>query len=377
MKITPTLYVVFLLVAVAWATATNTALAQNKMTLKDALKDKFLIGVAVNVNQTSGKNKEVEELIGQQFSAIVPENCMKCQEIHPEEDRYNFIQADKFIEFGKKNNLCMTGHTLIWHSQLAPWFCVDKDGKNVSPEVLKKRMKDHITTIVKRYKGDIKGWDVVNEAIEDDGSYRKSKFYEILGEEFIPQAFQYAYEADPDVELYYNDYSMANPGRRKGVLQLIKKLKDRGIRIDAIGMQGHINMHYPDLNEFEKSMLAFADAGVKVMITEFDLTVLPTPRRNIGAEVSANFEYDKEMNPYPNGLPENMAQAWTKRIHDFFRLFLKHQDIVTRVTLWGVTDKDSWLNNWPMRGRTDYPLLFDRQYQPKPVVDLIIEDAQR
>lgn len=175
----------------------------------------------------------------------------------------------------------------------SPWFCVDENGKNVSPEVLKKRMKDHITTIVKRYKGRIKGWDVVNEAIEDNGAYRKTKFYEILGEEYIPLAFQYAHEADPDAELYYNDYSMAQPGRRAAVVKMVKDLKKRGIRIDAVGMQGHIGMDYPKISEFEESMLAFAGAGVKVMITELDLTVLPSPDPKVGAEVSASFEYKK------------------------------------------------------------------------------------
>lgn len=368
---------VFLLAVVALITSTSVAFAQEKKTLKEALKGKFLIGTAVNTRQASGQDKAGVRVIQEQFNAIVAENCMKSQEMHPEENRYNFTQADEFVAFGEKNGMVITGHTLIWHSQLSPWFCVDGEGKNVSPEVLKKRMKDHITTIVKRYKGRIIGWDVVNEAIEDDGSYRKSKFYEILGEEYIPLAFQYAHEADPDAELYYNDFSMANPGKRAGVVKLVKALKKRGIRIDAVGMQGHIGMDYPQVGEFEKSMLAFAEAGVKVMVTELDLTVLPAPKQNIGAEVSASFEYKKEMNPYPNGLPEDVSKAWTERMNDFFRLFLKHQDIITRVTLWGVTDLDTWRNDWPMRGRTDYPLLFDRSYQPKPVVSLIINEAMQ
>lgn len=368
---------VFLLAVVALITSTSVAFAQEKKTLKEALKGKFLIGTAVNTRQASGQDKAGVRVIQEQFNAIVAENCMKSQEMYPEENRYNFTQADEFVAFGEKNGMVITGHTLIWHSQLSPWFCVDGEGKNVSPEVLKKRMKDHITTIVKRYKGRIIGWDVVNEAIEDDGSYRKSKFYEILGEEYIPLAFQYAHEADPNAELYYNDFSMANPGKRAGVVKLVKALKKRGIRIDAVGMQGHIGMDYPQVGEFEKSMLAFAEAGVKVMVTELDLTVLPTPKQNIGAEVSASFEYKKDMNPYPNGLPEDVSKAWTERMNDFFRLFLKHQDIITRVTLWGVTDLDTWRNDWPMRGRTDYPLLFDRSYQPKPVVSLIINEAMQ
>ena len=205
----------------------------------------------------------------------------------------------------------------------------------------------------------------------------KTKFYEILGEEYILLAFQYAHEADPDAELYYNDYSMTQPGRREAVVKMVNDLKKRGIRIDAIGMQGHIGMDYPKISEFEKSMLAFAGTGVKIMITELDLTVIPSPNPNVGAEVSASFEYKKEMNPYPDGLPEEVSKAWTERMNDFFRLFLKHHNLITRVTLWGVADQNSWRNDWPMRGRTDYPLLFDRNYQPKPVVDLIIKEAEK
>lgn len=354
-------------------TCTSGISAQQTQTLKDALKDKFLIGTAVNTRQISGRDKKGIRIVREQFNSVVAENCMKCEEIHPAENRYNFADADAFVDFGEKNNMAVMGHTLIWHSQLPRWFCVDENGKTVSAEVLKRRMKDHITTVVKRYKGRIKGWDVVNEAILDDGSYRKNKFYEILGEEYIPLAFQYAHEADPEAELYYNDFSMANAGKRAGVVKLIKKLKERGLRIDAVGMQAHIGMDYPRIEDFEKSMLAYAAAGVKVMITELDLTVLPSPKPGIGAEVSASFEYKKEMNPYADGLPEEVAQAWTGRMNDFFRLFVKHQDFVTRVTLWGVTDNDTWRNNWPMPGRKDYPLLFDRNYQAKPVVDLIIK----
>lgn len=345
--------------------------------LKDALNGKFLIGTAVSTPQFTETDTAGVRVIRQQFDAVVAENCMKSEVIHPEENRFDFTLADQFVDFGEKYNLYMTGHTLIWHSQLSPWFCVDEKGNNVSPEVLKERMKNHIATIVGRYKGRIKGWDVVNEAIEDDGSYRKTKFYEILGEEYIPLAFQYAHEADPEAELYYNDYSMAAPGRREGVVKLVQSLKEKGIRIDAVGMQGHIGMDYPDLGEFEKSMQAFIDAGTKVMITELDLTALPMPKKDIGAEVSATFDYNKEINPYPEALPDSLDRAWNNRMNDFFKLLLKHHDGVTRVTVWGVADQDSWRNYWPVKGRTDYPLLFDRNYQPKAVVDSVVVEASK
>lgn len=342
--------------------------------LKDAVGDKFLIGTALNVFQSSGQDTNAVKVVKKHFNAIVAENCMKMEEVHPEEDVYTFEQADQFIKFGEENGLTMTGHCLIWHSQCPKWFFVDKDGKQVSPEVLKQRMKDHIYTVAKHFKGKLKGWDVVNEAIIEDGSYRKSKFYEILGEEFIPLAFQYAHEADPDVELYYNDYGMDNEGRRNGVVKLIRTLKERGLRIDAVGMQGHIGMDYPKIEEFEKSMLAFAAEGVKVMITEWDMSALPTVSRT--ANISDTVAFRKALNPYPDALPDSVSKAWNARMKQFFNLFEKHADIVDRITAWGVSDGNSWKNGFPIRGRHDYPLLFDRNYQPKPFVTEIIEESK-
>lgn len=303
---------------------------------------------------------------------------MKSQEIQPEEGVFTFTEADKFVEFGQANNMFITGHTLIWHSQLPKWFCVDENGNNVSPEILTRRMRTHIHTVVGRYKGRIKGWDVVNEAILEDGSWRNSKFYEILGEDFMKLAFQFAHEADPEAELYYNDYSMAYPGKREGVVKMVRSLQEQGIRIDGIGMQGYIGMDYPEIDEFEKSLLAFAATGLKVMITELDLTILPAATsRNVGAEVSANFDYRKEINPYNEGLPEEISKQWNARMLDFFKLFLKHHDKISRVTLWGVADGDSWRNDWPVPGRTDYVLLFNRNHHPKPVVHEIISYVEK
>ena len=351
--------------------------AQEQPALREALKGKFLIGAAVSDRQLMGRDTAGIRLLRTQFNAIVGENCMKCQSLHPEEHRYRFELADRLVQLGQENGMAVIGHTLIWHSQLAPWFATDEQGRDVSPEVLKQRMRDHIHTVVGRYKGRVKGWDVVNEAIEDDGSYRRSVFYRILGEEYIPLAFQYAHEADPDAELYYNDYSLANPRKREGVVRLVQKLKSRGLRIDAVGMQAHLGMEWPSVEEFEKSMLAFAATGVKVMVTELDLNALPAPRPDMGADIAERAEYRQELNPYPDGLPPRVEQAWTERMHSFFALFLRHSDIVTRVNLWGVADGDSWLNNWPVPGRTNYPLLFDRQHRPKPVVQRIIRTAAK
>ncbi|MDR1601059.1 MAG: endo-1,4-beta-xylanase [Tannerella sp.] len=343
--------------------------------LKDALGDRFLIGTALSVNQFTGVDTLSERVAREHFSAIVPENCMKSMYMQPREGEFFFDDADRFVAWGEANGMWITGHCLVWHSQAPQWLCVDDEGNNVSPEVLAARLKNHITAVMTRYRGRIGGWDVVNEAILDDGSWRKSKFYEILGEEFVPLAFQFAHEADPDAELYYNDYSMSLEGKRRAVVQLVKNLKERGLRIDAVGMQGHVGMDLPTVGDFEKSVLVFAGTGVKVMITELDLTVLPSPDADAGAAVESRFDFVEEMNPYAGGLPDSVAEAWNSRMADFFRLFIRHQDKISRVTLWGVCDDDSWRNNWPVRGRTDYALLFDRQGKAKPAVREIIRMA--
>lgn len=335
--------------------------------VKDAFEGKFYIGAALNASEIVGADTAGVEILKKHFNSIVAENCMKCEEIHPQEDVYDFTLADKFVEFGEENDMFIIGHCLVWHSQLARWFAYDEEGNYVTPEVLKQRMKDHITTIMTRYKGRIHGWDVVNEAIVEDGSYRKSPFYEILGEEFIPWAFECAHAADPDAELYLNDYGMNVPGRRDAYVKLINDLKARGLRIDAIGMQGHMGMDYPAVEEFETSLLAYAGAGVNVMITEWDMSALPTV--NMGANISDIEEFKASLNPYPEGLPEEVAAVWNERMKAFMDLFLKHSDKITRVTAWGISDDDSWKNGWPVRGRTDYPLLFDRNLEPKPFLN--------
>lgn len=352
-----------------------TGCANHKVTLKDALKDKFLIGVAMNESQITGADSNSVAIIKQQFNSITAENCMKSEELQPVEGEFNFKLADQFVKFGEENNMYIIGHTLVWHSQAPKWFFTDATGKDVTREVLIERMKKHINTVVGRYKGKVKGWDVVNEAFEDDGSWRNSKFYQIIGEDYIRLAFQFAHEADPDADLYYNDYSMSHEGRRNTVVKMVKDLKSQGVRIDGVGLQGHMDLVFPDLDEFEKSMLAFAETGVKLMITELDVTVLPRPGIDVGAEISASFEYQQKLNPYAEGLPDSVSIALNNRYNDIFKLFLKHSDILERVTLWGVYDGQSWRNNWPVRGRTDYPLLFDVKYQPKPIVKTIIDEA--
>ena len=323
----------------------------------------YKLGVAINVNQSSERDSLGVAIVKQHFNSIVAENCMKCEEIHPEEKVYNWIDADRFVKFGEENDMQIIGHCLIWHSQCAPWFFVDDKGKTVTPEVLKQRMRDHITTVMQRYKGRITGWDVVNEAILDDGSYRPSMFYQILGEEFIPWAFQCAQEADPEAELYYNDYSMTQAGKRDAVVKLIYKLKSMGLRIDAVGLQSHMGMDYPKWEDLEASIKAFISTGVDVQFTEVDMGV--TPSVNQGANVADTEEYRAELNPYVNGLPDSVAAKWNERMTTFFDIVDKYAKNTRRVTAWGVTDGDSWKNDWPVQGRTEYPLWFDRQGRMK------------
>jgi len=364
----------FIIAAVSMSCKGSEPVTYSDSALKDIVGKYFLIGAAVSTRQVAGQDVNALRLIKKHFNSIVAENCMKSEVIHPTEDTYNFTDADALVKFGEENGMKVIGHCLIWHSQLSRWFCVDKNGNNVSPEVLKERMKNHIHTIVGRYKGRIKGWDVVNEAIESDGSWRKTKFYEILGEEYIPLAFQYAHEADPDAELHYNDYGMDAKGKRDKVVEMVKKLKARGLRIDAVGMQGHMGMDYPRYEDFEESINSFASTGVKVMITEWDMSALPSAYT--GANIADVSAYKKELNPYPNGLPDSVSLAWNNRMEKFFNLFIKHSDVISRVTAWGVTDGDSWKNGFPVRGRTDYPLLFDRNYNPKPFINKILNSSK-
>lgn len=341
-----------------------------EVTLKDYFGDKFLIGVAVNVDQSWERDTLGAAIVKKHFNSVVAENCMKSEEIHPTPFTWNWDDADQFVKFGEENGMTVIGHCLIWHSQCSPWFFTDENGKQVSAEELKTRMRDHITAIVTRYRGRIKGYDVVNEAILDNGDYRNSKFYEILGEEFIPWAFKCAHEADPDAELYYNDYSMALPGKREGVVKLVKSLKAQGLRIDAVGLQSHMGMEHPDFAEYEKTIQALIDAGVKVAITELDMDAIPTV--SFGASVEDEAAYSAQMNPYPEALPDSVSKIWNDRMTQVFSIYEKYQDHICRVTAWGVQDGDSWKNDWPMKGRTNYPLLFDRNYEMKPFLKDII-----
>lgn len=249
----------------------------------------------------------------------------------------------------------------------------DERGDTVSRDVLIDRIHRHISEVVGRYKGRILGWDVVNEIFNDDGTFRESPYYRIIGPEFVELAFKFAHEADPDAELYINDYSLSYPAKRDAVCRIVRKLKSEGYRVDGIGMQSHNGLDYPDMAEYEKSIDAFAACGVKVMVTELDVNVLPNPKKFGGADINQNFKYADILNPYKNGLPKDVEKQFEQRYLDLFKIYYRHRGQISRVTLWGVTDTKSWLNDFPVPGRVNYPLLFGRDNKPKPVVDKIIE----
>ncbi len=342
-------------------------------TLKEAAAGKFLMGAAVNTDVVWERDAQAADIVKQQFNSIVAENCMKGEKIHPEEHRYDWADADQTMKFGEENGMTVIGHTLVWHSQPPVWMFTDSQGKRVSREVLIDRMYHHITDVVSRYKGRIKGWDVINEAFNDDGTYRKTPYYEIIGPDYFVLAFQFAHAADPDAELYYNDYSLDKPAKRDAVVRLVKMLKDKGCRIDAVGMQSHCGLGYPNMSDYEQSIQAFIGAGVNVQFTELDMNVLPNPKGFGGAAIEQNSAYLEQIDPYRKGLPKKVEKQFNQRYLDLFNLYNKYADHVNRVTFWGVYDKTSWLNDWPVHGRTNYPLFFDRNYKAKPVMKEVVK----
>lgn len=347
-----------------------------QVALKDVFASKFMIGAALNEGQIYGKNPAEAALIGRHFNTVTPENILKWEGVHPKPGEFNFAPADQLVELGEKHGMFVIGHVLVWHSQTPDWVFEDADGKPLSRQALLERMKDHIDTVVGRYKRRINGWDVVNEAIEDDGSLRKSKWQQIIGDDYIEKAFQYAHKADPEAELYYNDYNMWQEKHREGAIRLIKNLQNKGIHIDGVGFQGHWGFDYPKLEELEKSIIACAKLGIKIDITELDITVLPNAWDDRGADISKSYELQAKLNPYPDKLPVEIQKKLANRYAEIFSIFHKHTDKISRVTFWGVQDGNSWRNSWPVKGRTDYPLVFDRNCKPKSAFEAIVETVR-
>ena len=340
--------------------------------LKDAFKSAFMVGAALNPMQFGERDSAAVSLVKREFNTITPENVLKWERVHPQPDRYVFEPADQYVAFGERNGMFVVGHTLVWHNQTPRWVFENAQGQPLTRDELLARMREHITTVVGRYKGRIKGWDVVNEALNEDGSLRNSPWLRIIGPDYIAKAFEFAHEADPAAELYYNDFNLDYPAKRDGAVRLIRSLQERGIRVHAVGTQEHLKLTAPPVALVDSSIRAFAALGVKVNVTELDVDVLPPATRSTGAEVTLSAGPSPALDPYKSGLPDSVQQALARRYEELFRVYLEHRDVVDRVTFWGVSDNASWLNNWPVRGRTSYPLLFDRQNRPKPAYHGVI-----
>jgi len=323
--------------------------------LKDYYTHFFSIGVAVSPQAL--QRPDESQLVLQQFNSLTPENAMKMGPIHPKENEYNWAGADSIVAFALRHHLKIRGHNLCWHNQVPAWLFVDSSGKTVGKEVLLQRLKEHITTVVNRYKGKIYAWDVVNEAISDnpDEFFRKSLWYQVCGEEFIAKAFEYAHAADPQAQLFYNDYNEISPVKREKIFALVKKLKEAGVPIHGVGLQGHWAINEPSEQQLDSTLGRFAKLGLKLQITELDISVYPK-------EHHARERREEDNNTAFT--PEKEDRQ--KEVYKYcFKLFRKYRPVISGITFWNITDRNSWLDNFPVRGRKDYPLLFDKDLQPK------------
>ena len=347
----------FILISVLFISGTK----QDKG-LKDYYKDYFPIGVAITPQ--SVRNEDERNLILRHFNSVTAENAMKMGPIHPRENEYYWKDADSIVAFAQRNKLRMRGHTLCWHNQTPDWFFKDSVGNNVSKELLLKRLKEHITTIVSRYKGKIYAWDVVNEAVDDNPNnfLRNSLFFQIAGEEYIEKAFEYAHAADPDAILFYNDYNTERKEKADRIYKLLKNLKDKGVPVHAVGLQAHWNVFGPTREEMEYSIAKFVSLGLKIQYTELDISIYR----------SENLRRDKTAGDIAVFTPE-LEQQQLEKYKTAFEVFRKYKQHISGITFWNISDRHSWLDNYPVRGRKNYPLLFDTTLRPKKAYDAVVQ----
>lgn len=354
-------------------------------TLREAYQGAFLMGTALNEEIAAGQDSASKAVVLEHFNSITAENVMKIEPINPEPGVYNFGPADEFVEFGERHGMYIVGHTLVWHNQTPAWFFKDEQGQPNTPEAQIERMRQHIEKVAGRYVGRVHAWDVVNEVIDNDGSYRPTTWVQSVGDgdELVKWAFKYASQYAPDAELYYNDFNAWRPEKRDGIVRMVKMLQAEGVRIDGIGIQGHWGLNFPKTEYIQAAIDAYADLGLKVMITELDVDVLPLTREGqiIGTVMSdPQFqleEFREYLDPYANGLPEEVEQQLANRYAELFQIFYDNRDKIHRVTLWGVHDGMSWKNDYPVPGRTNFPLLFDRDRQAKPALDAVLNVPSR
>jgi len=322
--------------------------------LKYYYKNYFPIGVAVTPGQL--RDPAQRSLILKHFNSITAENAMKMGPIHPEEDRYNWRDADAIVEFAVANGLKVRGHNLCWHKQAPKWIFLDQAGNTVTKEVLLNRLKAHIYAVVGRYKGKIYAWDVVNEAISDNPKMllRNSLWYKICGEDYIAKAFEYAHQADPNAVLFYNDYNTESPEKRERIFQLLKKLKDAGVPVHAVGLQGHWSIIDPSEASLNASITRFSALDIDVQVTELDMSVYTDG--NIVEQAS---------NTESRGFSADREYKQQMQYAKMFSILRANKASITGVTFWNLSDRHSWLDNFPVRGRKNFPLLFDDQLTPK------------
>ena len=335
--------------------------------LKDAYRNTFLIGAALDFRRPDEFNAAELELIKSQFNVLTPENSMKPASVHPQEGTWNWTQADALVDFCGQNNIRTMGHTLVWHSQTNPWFFEDP-----KREVVLEKLRNHILTLVGHFKGKISGWDVVNEAINDGGddttaateNLRRSQWFQTVGPDYLLQAFKYAREADPDVALHYNDYNIESGPKHRSSLVLLKRLIADGAPITTVGIQGHWSvpaMTAQKLEEIDRAIEDYKALKLKVAITELDVTVAGAG----GGQLGGRGRGAAPTPPTPEAL-QAQADIYAK----LFAIFLKHRDVVNRVTFWGLNDRRSWRSG-------QSPLVFDRENQPKPALQAIVSVAAR
>lgn len=357
------------------------AVPSNATTLRTAYADAFLIGTAVNDDIVAGRDARSQALVPLHFNSITAENVMKAEVLHPRPAIWDFAAADAFVDYGKRHGMFVVGHTLVWHNQTPAWFFEDGAGRPNAPQAQLERMRAYIATVAGRYAGRVDAWDVVNEVIGEDGGYRDTAWTRAIGDGdlLVREAFAAAARHAPDAELYYNDFNTWRPEKRAGIVRMLKMLQAAGIRIDGIGMQGHWGLNYPPIEEIEASIDAYAALGVKVMITELDVDVLPLTKEGqiIGTGLQhPQFqlsEFKRFLDPYRDGLPAGVQRQLADRYAELFRLFHRKRDAIHRVTLWGVHDGMSWKNDYPIPDRINYPMLFDRARQPKPALEAVLQ----
>ncbi len=348
--------------------------------LKEVYQGSFLIGSAVNAEIVAGEDKRSQDILIKQFNTITAENVMKAGPINPEPGIFNFGPADDFVEFGESIGAFIVGHTLVWHNQTPTWFFQDEEGRQNTKEAQIERLRSHIETIASRYAGRVDAWDVVNEVIDNDGSYRLTTWVQGIGsgDELVKLAFKFASEYAPDTELYYNDFNAWRPTKRDGIARLVRVLQSEGIRIDGVGIQGHWGLNFPKKNYIEAAIDTFAALGMKVMITELDVDVLPLTQEGQIIGLGMNHpqfqleEFESFLDPYADGLPDHMHKALADRYAELFDIFYVKRDKIDRVTFWGLHDGMSWKNNYPIPNRTNYPLLFDRNRMAKPAFEAVL-----